>query len=63
MLKRMTVSFTLEEREALDRLARQELRPPKEQVRFLLRAEAERRGLWPVVPVVPAQPVDVKYAA
>ena len=50
MLKRLTITFTPDEREALDRLAQTDVRPVKEQVRFLLRAEAERRGLWPMTP-------------
>lgn len=47
MIQRMTISFSPEERRALDELARTELRPVKDQVRLLVRQEAERRGLWP----------------
>lgn len=46
MILRLTISFTREEREALDRLARTDVRPAKDEVRALVRAEAERRGLW-----------------
>jgi hypothetical protein len=46
MLKRLTITFTTAERTALDRLAQQDIRPVKEQVRALVRAEAERRCLW-----------------
>jgi hypothetical protein len=60
MLKRLTITFTPDEREALDRLAKQELRPVKEQVRLLVRSEAERRGLWPF-PTTPARE-GVRYA-
>jgi hypothetical protein len=61
MLRKLTITFTPEEREALDRLARAEFRPVKEQVRALVRAEAERRGLWPAaqeqgIPVEPGVP-------
>lgn len=46
MLKRLTITFTAAERAALDRLAQQDIRPVKDQVRALVRAEAERRCLW-----------------
>lgn len=45
MLKRLTITFSSDEREALDRAAQQELRPVKEQARYLLRCELARRGL------------------
>lgn len=48
MLRRLTITFTPDERQVLDRLAQAELRPVKDQVRLLIRQEAERRGLWPV---------------
>jgi len=35
------------ERAALDAIARQERRRPSDVVRNLIRAEAQRRGLWP----------------
>lgn len=46
MLRRLTITFTAAERAALDRLAQQDIRPVKDQVRALVRAEAERRCLW-----------------
>jgi hypothetical protein len=45
MITRLTVSFTPEERQALQAMAETDIRPPKEQVRWLLRQEAKRRGL------------------
>ena len=47
MFKRITVTFTPDEAQALVCLAQAETRPVKDQVRFLVRTEAERRGLWP----------------
>jgi hypothetical protein len=47
MLTKLTITFSPEEREALDRLAQVEVRPVKDQVRVLVRSEAEKRGLWP----------------
>jgi len=44
-LRRLTVTMTEGEREALDRLARQDLRPVKSQIRWLVTQEAQRRGL------------------
>ena len=41
MLRRLTVTFTPAESIALDRLAQQDIRPVKEQVRALVRAEQE----------------------
>ena len=46
MLNRLTITFTTAERAALDRLAQQDVRPIKDQVRALVRAEAERRHIW-----------------
>ena len=46
MLRRLTITFTAAERAALDRLAQQDIRPVKDQVRALIRAEAERRHVW-----------------
>ena len=46
MFRRLTVTFTPAESIALDRLAQQDIRPVKDQVRALVRAEAERRCLW-----------------
>jgi hypothetical protein len=47
MLRKLTITFSPEEREALDRLAQQDLRPAKDQLRLLVREEAQRRGVWP----------------
>jgi hypothetical protein len=47
-MSKITILFTDEEQAVLEVLARQQVRPVKEQVRFLVRAEAERQGLWPV---------------
>ena len=44
-LTRISVPITTEEREALRVLAKRELRDPREQVRFLLRQEFEKRGI------------------
>jgi len=46
MLRRLTITFTAAERAALDRLAQQDIRLVKDQVRALIRAEAERRHVW-----------------
>jgi hypothetical protein len=46
MLTRLTITFTAAERAALDRLAQLDTRPVKDQVRALVRAEAERRHIW-----------------
>ena len=46
MLRRLMITFTAAERVALDRLALQDTRPIKDQVRALVRAEAERRHVW-----------------
>lgn len=45
MLTRLTISLTPEEADALGRMVEADFRPPKEQLRWLLRQEAERRGL------------------
>jgi hypothetical protein len=46
MLRRLMITFTAAEWVALDRLALQDTRPVKDQVRALIRAEAERRHVW-----------------
>ncbi len=46
MVRRLTITFTAAEQAALERLAQQDTRPVKDQVRALVRAEAERRHLW-----------------
>lgn len=43
--KRLTVTMTAAELAALERLARQDMRPAKSQIRWLVTQEAERRGL------------------
>jgi hypothetical protein len=65
MDKRITISFTEQERRALVKLAEADMRPLPDQVRFLVRSEAERRGLWPERvaslaehPFHPPQPVN-----
>jgi hypothetical protein len=57
MYKRLTITFTAAERAALERLAQQDTRPIKDQVRALVRAEAERRHLWLDDPTGPRQAV------
>jgi len=58
MTKRLTIDLTEDERQALVKLAEADLRPAQDQIRFLLRSEAERRGLWPL----PAQKqAEVQY--
>lgn len=45
MLTRITVYMTRQERDALSCIARDEMRDIREQVRWLLRLELERRGM------------------
>jgi len=45
VLTRLTLSFTPDERAALQRIAEADFRPPKDELRWLLRQEAQRRGL------------------
>ncbi len=45
MMQRLTISFSPEERDALQHLSEESCRPPKEQLRWLLRNEARRCGL------------------
>jgi hypothetical protein len=47
---RLTVPLDMEEREALYRAAQADLRPVREQARWFIRHELERRGLLPSVP-------------
>ncbi len=42
---RITVPLTTDERGALVKIAESECRDPREQLRYLLREEAQRRGL------------------
>lgn len=50
MFARLTVTLAEDERVALQRMAEDECRYPREQLRFLLREEAQKRGLL----VIPA---------
>jgi hypothetical protein len=45
MITRISIPVSVEEREALRRLARQEMRDPREQVRYLLQQELVKRGI------------------
>ena len=54
MLNRLTITFEPEEREALQQIAEQDFRYPKETIRLLIRKEAQERGLWPSA----SQPVE-----
>ena len=47
MLQRLTITFDRDERQALDAIATSEMRPIKDQIRWIIRQEAERRGLLP----------------
>ncbi len=47
MEQRMYVKFTAEEMEAILSISRAECRPPREQMRFLVREAARARGLLP----------------
>lgn len=58
MLRRLTISFTEEERNALQQMAEYDFRPPKDQMRWLLRQEAQRRGLLPTHDTQEAQTVQ-----
>lgn len=46
-LTRISIPLTINEREALRILARQELRDPREHVRYLLQRELTHRGILP----------------
>ena len=45
MLARMTITLAEDERNALQHMAEAECRYPREQLRYLLRREAQARGL------------------
>jgi hypothetical protein len=47
MGQRLIITFDQAEQEALERLAEEQLRPVREQLRLLVREEAKRRGFWP----------------
>jgi len=48
MARRLILTLSDEESTALARLARDQFRPEREQVRLLIRREAEKEGVWPV---------------
>ena len=56
--ERITVQLTTEERGALLQMAELECRDPREQMRFLLRREAQQRGL-----IAPVDPVNAEAPA
>jgi hypothetical protein len=45
MFSRMTISLSEDERAALVQMAGNEFRRPQEQLRYILRTEAQKRGL------------------
>ena len=45
MINRLTISLSPEESEGLQRIAERDVRPPKEQLRWILRQELIKRGL------------------
>ena len=45
MLERLTINLTTQEREALESIAKSEIRDLREQARYLIRLELERRCL------------------
>ena len=47
MISKLCVPLSEDEREALERLAMNEIRPMIDQARFIIRAELFRRGLLP----------------
>ncbi len=46
MMARVTVCLEEYERAALEQMSDRDCRPPRDQIRFLLREEASRRGLF-----------------
>ena len=46
MYQRLILTLSPAEQAALRRLSDEDMRPPREQLRYILRAEAERRHLW-----------------
>jgi hypothetical protein len=47
MVSRLTLTFEPDLRDALQEMSEADYRPPKEQIRYLVIAEARRRGLLP----------------
>lgn len=50
-MTRITVPLSDEERKALAQMASAEMRDPRAQIRWILREEAERRGILPPAPI------------
>lgn len=46
-MQRITIQLTEKEREGLEYLVAQDMRPPKATIRWLLREELKRREAWP----------------
>lgn len=46
-MDRITIPLSDKEREALAQMATEALRDPRDQIKWILREEAERRGIWP----------------
>jgi len=42
----MTITLEPEEKQALQQMCAEDYRPPKDQLLYLLRLEAQKRGLW-----------------
>jgi hypothetical protein len=55
---RYLISLEPEEATVLYELAASEMRDPRDQIRFMLRMELERRGLLPVQGEQPLQPAN-----
>ncbi len=47
---RVIVDIPAHERDILQKFCDQDIRPPADQIRWLIVCEAKRRGLWPVKP-------------
>jgi hypothetical protein len=47
MYHKVILTLSPAEQAALTRLAEQDMRPPREELRFILREAAKARGLWP----------------
>ena len=50
--QRVILTLSPDEKKALLALAGADLRDPKDQIRWILREEAERRQLWPPAPIM-----------
>lgn len=59
MVMRLRIALSAEEWELLRQLSEADLRPPADEVRFLIRREAERR----FQPVAPSKPGDAEQEA